>query len=307
MELSYFFSSILGAFTLYMLLRKPLFWLKSKGWNDNMATAFLLTVTILFVFVVGGALIGTIYSKLTNFHPQNVIDSFNKMHHFILAKTGYDVLSKEMVDKAIRTVSQMLPSIFSITGGILTNALMMIFILYFMLKSGKKMESSLESNLPLSGQSVSLLKHETQNMIVSNAIGIPLIMLGQGLTGALAYWFLDAGDPFVCGLLTGIAGLIPVIGTAGVWAILAANLLISGQIWQAIALVIYGILIITNVDNVVRIVFLQKKANVHPLITIFGVLLGMNIFGFWGIIFGPLMISGTLLLFRIYKTEFLEK
>jgi predicted PurR-regulated permease PerM len=55
-----------------------------------------------------------------------------------------------------------------------------------------------------------------------------------------------------------------------------------------------------------RMFFMKKYADVHPLITIFGIVLGMNLFGFWGIIFGPLVISGFLVLLKIYKNEFLE-
>ena len=105
--------------------------------------------------------------------------------------------------------------------------------------------------------------------------------------------------------MTSFFGLIPVVGTAGVWLPLSVNLLIGGHIWQGLILIIYGALIISSVDNVVRMVFLKKQANVHPLITLFGVILGMSLFGFWEIVFGPLIISGFFLLVKIYKIEFL--
>ncbi len=305
MELNYFISSLLGAFTLYMLLRSSQKKLESKGWGKTLTTSFLLILTVLIVFVIGGALIGTIYTKLKNFHPQIIIDNINHLHEVILDKTGYNIFSKNVADNAIQSITQMLPNLFSVTGSIITNALMMIFVLFFMLQSSEEMESEIENNLPLSIDSISLLKHETQNMVVSNAIGIPLIIIGQGLVSALGYWILNAGDPFVWGVLTGIFGLVPVIGTAGVWLPLAINLMISGEVWMGVILIIYGILIISSIDNVIRMVFLKKYANVHPLVTIFGIILGMNLFGFWGIIFGPLVISGFMLSIKIYKNEFL--
>jgi predicted PurR-regulated permease PerM len=105
-------------------------------------------------------------------------------------------------------------------------------------------------------------------------------------------------------MMTGFFGLLPVVGTAGIWVPLSIELLVGGHIWQGIVLAIYGACIISSVDNCVRMIFLEKKANVHPLITLFGVIMGMNLFGFWGIIFGPLMISGLFLLCRIYAREF---
>jgi predicted PurR-regulated permease PerM len=304
-ELNYFINSILGAFTLYMLLRKPLHRLEAKGWKTTLATFFLLIITILIVFVIGGLLVGTIYGKLKDFHPQLILDIIHQIRETVLEKTGYNILSKDVTDKAILTVSQMLPNIFSVTGSIITNAMMMVFVLFFMLQQSRKMEESIESNLPLSRNSIALLRYETRNMVVSNAIGIPIIMMGHALVSAFGYWIFEGGDPFVWGILTGLCGLIPVVGTAVIWLPLSINLFITGDIWQGIFLLAYGSVVISGVDNVIRMFFMKKYADVHPLITIFGIILGMNLFGFWGIIFGPLIISGFLVLLKIYKTEYL--
>ena len=305
-KLSYFISSILGAFTLFMLLRKPLHKLETKGWNTTLATLFLLLITILIISVIGSLLAGTIYAKLKDFRPQIVIDNIYHISEVILEKTGYNILSKEMADKVIRTLSQILPNIFSVTGGIIINIIMMMLVLFFMLQQSRIMKDGIENNLPLSYKSIVLLKHETQNIVISNAIGIPVIMTGQALAAILGYWISGAGDPLTWGVLSGFCGLIPVIGTGTVWVPLTINLFIEGNIWQGIFLLVYGAAIISNVETVFRMVFMKKYANIHPLITIFGVILGLNLFGFWGIIFGPLVISGFLVLLKIYKNEFLE-
>jgi predicted PurR-regulated permease PerM len=304
-KLNYFVSSFLGAFTIYMLLRKTHRKMLEKGWNRLLATIVLLTATILVLFVLGGIVFGAVFSELKGFQPQVVIDNVNSIHDNILEKTGYNIFSKNMVDEAIKSAGNFLPGIFSTAGSILTNGMMMIFLLFFMLQESRAMEIGIEDNLPLKKDSISMLKKEAQNMVVSNAIGIPVILIGQALTAGLSYWILGAGDPVVWGLLTGVFGLIPIIGTAGVWLPLSVNLLIGGFIWQGIVLIVYGALIISSVDNLIRMVFLKKYANVHPLVAIFGIILGMNLFGFWGIIFGPLVISGFMVLCKIYKKEFM--
>ncbi|MDR1368559.1 MAG: AI-2E family transporter [Dysgonamonadaceae bacterium] len=304
-KLDYFFSSFLGAFTLYVLLRTTHRKMVEKGWNKLLATSTLLLATVLIVFVIGGTVFGIVFSEVKNFQPQVVIDNVNQIREAILDKTGYNIFSTDVVDQAIRSAGNFLPSIFSKAGSILTNGMMMIFILFFMLQESKKMEDLVGNNLPLKKGSIDLLKKETQNMVVSNSIGISVILIGQAIFAGLAYWILGAGNPIVWGLLTGVFGLIPVIGTAGIWLPLSVNLLFGGFIWQGIVLIIYGAVIISSVDNVIRMVFLKKYADVHPLTAIFGIILGMNLFGFWGIIFGPLVISGFFLLFRIYKTEYL--
>ncbi|GBU07651.1 inner membrane protein [Bacteroidales bacterium] len=302
--LIYFVSSVLGAFTIYMLLRTPNNMLQAKSWPKLASTSFLLAMTFIVLFAAGSFLFTTIYGEIKGFDPQIVRDNISNVHDFILNKTGYNIFSKDMAEKAVQSGSKVLPNLFSMTGSIVSNSMMLILVLFFMLQQSSQMEATIEDNLPLSKASISLLKKETKNMIVSNAIGIPLIMIGQSLFAGLGFWIFGVPNAITWSILVGIAGLIPIVGTGLIWLPLSLNLIYNGELWPGLGLMLYGVLIITNVDNVLRMFFLSKYADVHPLVTVFGIILGMNLFGFWGIIFGPLMISGLILLFKIYKSEF---
>jgi predicted PurR-regulated permease PerM len=306
-ELKYFLSSLLGAFTLYILLRKPYNRLLSKGWKHLWAVALLLISTILILAVFGGAISGAVYIKLKDFQPQVILDGIRLVHDYIIEKWGYNIFSDDIIQKGINQLGVLLPGLLSSTGNVIANVITMIFILFFLLKDSLIFEKSINNFLPVSENSIKLLKKEINNMVISNTIGIPVIMLGQGSVAAIAFWITGAGDPIIWGLLTGFFGLIPIVGTSVIWIPLAINLLIGGHIWQGIFLLIWGVGIISCIDNVIRIVFLQKYANVHPLTAFLGVILGINLFGFWGIIFGPLVISGFLLLIKIFKKEFLTE
>ncbi|MDL2241821.1 AI-2E family transporter [Bacteroidales bacterium OttesenSCG-928-L03] len=304
-QLSYFISSFLGGFTLFVLLRKPHRYFSTKWKNTTLATTFLMFVTFLVLLLLGAGIFYLFYGQLKHFHPQGIINGIRHIQDIILAKFNYNIFSEDIVEKGIQYVGNIAPGIISTTGNVVMNLIMMMFVLFFMLQSNSNLVSSLVSYIPLSQNSISLLKNETNNMIIGNAIGIPLIMISQALVSGIGYWILGAGDPILWGVMTGIFGLLPIIGTGGIWVPLAINLFIGGNIWQAIVLLAYGVLFISSVDNVVRMAFMKKMADVHPLITLFGIILGMNLFGFWGIIFGPLILSSTLLLFRIYKKEFM--
>ena len=305
-KLQYFASSILGGFTMYMILRKAHRQLLKKGWNSTLSTLVLLFGVCVFLFLILGSFATLILLKLKQFNPQIIFNSLRNIQGLLLEKWDYNIFSEDIIQQTVTTVGNILPSILSATGNVVANVMMMIFVLFFMLKQSDKFESGIENFLPFSKRNITTLKKETNNMVVSNAVGIPLIMIGQGLTAALGYWLFGAGDPIIWGILTGVFGLIPIIGTAGIWLPLSINLLLGGNIWQGIILLIYGAGIIASIDNLFRIIFMKKYANVHPLITIFGIIVGMNLFGFWGIIFGPLILSGFLLLIKIYKDEFLS-
>ena len=306
-ELRYFSSSLLGAFTLYILLRKPFILLLEKGWNRSLTTAMLVALTFIIVFIIGGGLAGVVYAKIKDFRPQTIIENIRLFHDTIFQKFGYTIFPEGIVEKGAQWLGSVLPGVLSATGSVIANVILMAFLLFSMLYGSEKFEQGIDDFLPISLDNIQLLKKETNHMIISNAIGIPMIMTLQGSLSGLAYWFTGAGDPIIWGLLTGFAGLIPVVGTVVVWIPLSLNLLIGGFIWQGIALLIYGVCVISLIENGFRMIFLKKYANVHPLIPLFGVILGINLFGFWGIIFGPLVISGFLLLVKIFHSEFLKK
>ncbi|GHT76209.1 AI-2E family transporter [Bacteroidia bacterium] len=304
-ELSYFVSSVLGGFTIYMILRKPHRYLLKKGWSNTLATAVLMILSFLFILLVIGGLVSVLFNKLKSFDPQVIVSNLHNIHDLVIQKWGYNIFSEEVIQKGLSVVGSILPGVLTASGSVLANVIMMMFVLFFLLNQSREFERGIEDFLPMSSDSIRLLKSSVHSMILSNAIGIPLIMVGQGLAAALAYWFLNAGDPVIWGLITAFFGLVPVIGTGGIWVPLAINLMMGGAVWQGIILIIYGACVISYIDNGIRMMLLQKQANVHPLVTLFGIILGMNLFGFWGIIFGPLVISSFFLLVRIYKREFL--
>jgi predicted PurR-regulated permease PerM len=303
-ELRYFASSVLGGFTIYMILRRPHRYLRNRGWSNGLVTAFLMIVSFIFLVLAVGGLTIMIYEKIKLFQPQLILDGLRHIHDTLIQRWDYDIFSQDLIQKALSTFGNSLPGLVSAMGSILANAAMLMCVLFFLLLQRAQFERGVEKFIPLSPGSIRMLKRSAHSMIISNVVGISVILFGQALLAGLGYWALGVGEPVIWGLLTGFFGLIPVVGTATIWLPLSIELLISGHLWQGILLAVYGSCVVASVDNVVRMVFLKKTVNVHPLITLFGVILGLNLFGFWGIIFGPLMLSSFFLLIRIYNREF---
>lgn len=142
-------------------------------------------------------------------------------------------------------------------------------------------------------------------MVRSNAIGIPLLAVIQGVISLGGYWLCDAPNPYLTALLTAFASIIPLVGTALIWVPVSVYFLIMGEWVNALILLGYGGIIISQCDNLIRFILQKKMANIHPLITIFGVVAGLPIFGFMGIIFGPLLVSLFLLFLDMFRKEYL--
>ena len=149
-----------------------------------------------------------------------------------------------------------------------------------------------------------VLWQELKNMTISNAVGIPLIALAQGLCAWLLYAIAGVQDAGFWGVLTGIASIIPIVGTGLIWVPIVIVLFSMGNVWQAMVVLIGTILIMSNIDNVIRFIVFKRFADVHPIVTILGVLFGLSVFGLPGLVFGPLLISYFLILVGMFMTEY---
>ena len=173
-----------------------------------------------------------------------------------------------------------------------------------MLVKRDSMKSSLISYIPLGNENLKIIGKESDQLVRSNALGIPLVAIFQGIIALIGYLILGVPDPFFWFVITAIGSMIPFIGTAIGIIPVVILLIAQGDNWQAIAMLIYGFVVVGSTDNLIRLYILDRLAAVHPLITLFGVIVGVQLFGFIGLIFGPLLISLFLLILKIYKKEY---
>lgn len=306
-ELFVFLPGFLGALTLYILLRETYYRLTIKNkWNKT-ATAFGFIVVS--IIVIAGPLyfsIDLLSSKVMGIlsDPVELLKDAKIVGQKIFDLTGIQLLTDENLQAFQRRSASILPGLLNSSANLLSNFAIMLFLLYFLLKNGRAVEKFLDKFIPLKIENVELLSKETKNMIKANAIGIPILAIIQGIIATIGYWVFGVKDFGLWGFLTGVFSMVPIVGTAIIWLPLTAYLFSIDQTGKAIGLLIYAVVLITNIDYVARLTLLKKFMDVHPLITVFGVIIGIGLFGFWGVIFGPLLISYFIILIKIYMNEF---
>lgn len=304
-----FFGGLLGALTVYTLVRKQMFYLSENRNIKRPLSAMIITAEATLCFLIPIALGGWFtISNILNIHlnPQETITSITETANAIKQKTGYNILSEDTIGMVVSAIPQIGQEIMNGVSSFFINIIVLIFVLYFMLIGGRDMEQYICSILPFNASDKQTILTEMKVIIRSNTIGIPLLAIIQSLVAVLGYWLFDAPNILLLGVLTCVATLIPIIGTALVWGPVSIYLCLTGNIWQAIALAAYGIIIISQSDNLIRLIIQKQMADTHPLITIFGVVIGIPIFGFMGIIFGPLLLSIFLLLGDMFRKKYLH-
>lgn len=309
-QLYSFLPALLGAITLYILLHGTMLYLTEKRkWRKGWTTLLLMLVSFIVILLPVGLLINMLSSKVSYAiqHSSELVVALKKIVADAEAQLNMELLSDENINKFGDLIAKSLPGIVGATFNSISTIFFMYFILYFMLMNARYMEDALYEYIPLKDENVSRLGKEVNSMVASNAIGIPLIAFAQGVVGLIGYLILGVKEPFFWFGVTCIAGMIPVVGAALAYVPLSILFFANGQNWQGVALLIFGFGIIGTIDNVLRFTLLKKLGNVHPLTTVFGVIIGLNLFGFIGLIFGPLLISLFMLLLRIYSSEFVIK
>lgn len=304
-----FLGGILGACTIYILVRKQMLYLtEKKHLRRSFVAVILLLETILCFLIPLSLAVWLFINKLQNFNldPTQLVKSAEHIANLIEQRTGYDVLDTSNIMSAVSILPEIGQVLMGGISGFAINVAVLVLILYFMLIGGAKMEKYVYSILPFSDENKKNVLNEINMIVTSNAIGIPLLAIIQGLIALLGYWIFDVPSPFLFGFLTCFATIIPVVGTALVWLPLALYMTLTGDWVNAAGLTAYALIIITNVDNLIRFILQKKMADTHPLITIFGVIIGLSLFGFMGIIFGPLLISIFILCFNIFKEKYLD-
>lgn len=304
-----FLGGLLGAFTLYILLRGQAFYLTEQmHWKKWIMAVVLLLETVLLCLIpialVVWLLIGKI--KAINLDPQSLMIPIQHVVDLIHEKTGYDVLSGSNVNALVGILPKIGQALMGSISSFIINVLVLLLVLYFMLTSGRKMENYVEAILPFHGRDKKDVLHEFHTVVRSNAIGIPVLAILQGGVAMLGYYLFGVPEALLWGVISCFATIIPVVGIAIVWIPLVLYMGATGHWGMAIGLAAYSVAIVANVDNLIRSVLQKKMADTHPLITIFGVIIGLSLFGFMGVIFGPLVLSVFGLCVEIFRRGYLK-
>lgn len=304
-----FLGGILGAATLYILMRRQMIYLtEKKHIRPGISASILLGEAILCFLIPISLAVWLLINKLikADFDPASLIASGEHIATLVQQKTGYDVLDKENLTRAAALLPKIGQALMGSISSFIINLVVLVFILYFMLIGGRRMENYIYDILPFNTINKKSVLEEIDMIVTSNAIGIPLLALIQGFVAVAGYFIFKTPDPILFGFLTCISTIIPIVGTALVWFPLALYMGLSGDWFNAIGLTAYSLIVLSNVDNLIRLVLQKKMADIHPLITIFGVFIGLSLFGFMGIIFGPLLLSLFMLCVNMFKKEYLD-
>jgi predicted PurR-regulated permease PerM len=300
------FSSILGTLVLYTIMRPAyLYMVNDRNINKRVAAIFLLFISTVLVILPFYGLSTMVITKIHELQNDQIYykNLFFKMKHLVPVGSDAQGLIEEGLAKATTWATELFPSLISGAFNIVLGLVIMYFLLYFMLVEHERFEGAMLKYAPFREQNALRFAEEMKNTTLANVVGQGLICLVQGSLVSLSFFALGFSDPFFWGIITTFISFVPVLGPPIIFVPAALMQIANGNEFGGYAMLIFGFVVIINIDNVLRFLIAKRVGNIHPIITVIGVVIGIPLFGILGLVFGPLLLSYFILVIKIYETS----
>jgi predicted PurR-regulated permease PerM len=223
----------------------------------------------------------------------------------LLRTFGVDI-GADLLPAAKRAVSSLLGFASGLLKNVfisLFNLLLMLVILFFIYRDGRRLEEEFWSVIPLPDEDKKTLKENLSRVLTAGVIGILGTCIVQGILGGIGFWIGGLPSPVLFGSLMAIAALVPFVGTALFWVPGGIYLLLAGKTAKGIFLLVWGVLVVGSADNVIRPLLIGGKADLPVSLMALGAIGGFAAFGLMGVVIGPVLLSLSLVLFAMYKAR----
>ncbi len=304
LALSPFFSGLMGSAVLYVVFFKPYRFLE-RAMKPGLAATLTLVAALLIIALPLAWLIGMVIGEapgaLQSLQTSSVFSRVGQL------RIGSLQVGAELAKASGTIVSWLSARTFSFVGGAtfaVLNLVIAFFGLYYLLRSEGQTWGVIREYIPFSFHTADALRDRFVSVTEATLLGTVLIAVVQGTLVGLGFWLTGLPSPLFWGTVTAFASILPVLGTALVWLPAVFVLLVQNRYGAAVAMVVIGAGIASNVDNLIRPLVYRRVSHIHPMITLVGAFAGVRFFGLLGLLLGPLAIAYLFELLRFYREEY---
>ncbi|MEO7136746.1 MAG: AI-2E family transporter [Gemmatimonadales bacterium] len=301
-----FSTGLIGAPVLYIMFAPMYRWLVRLGIKPQLAAGLVVLLGILLIVGPGLSFLGVVANEAQDM-ATGVIRSPLLTRLRELRIGTYDV-GAQIESFGSSLVSWIGASAVGLIGTATRLGIQLtiaFFGLYYLLQEPEAAWRQVRPFIPFSARNAEILRERFRGVTISTLIGTLLTSSIQGLLVGVAFWLTGIPNALFWGVVTVIVAILPVVGSALVWGPGVLHLALEGRYGMAIALALWGAVVVGNVDNVIRPIVFRRWAQIHPFITIIGAFAGIRYFGLLGLLIGPLAISYFFELIRMYREEYL--
>jgi predicted PurR-regulated permease PerM len=263
-----------------------------------------------------GDLVGSVIKTIET-HPEILDLSPDSAAGGIIYKLSQgqiDLSRIRLLDEVKKFLAERSGSLIGLSGTVIKNAAsiiltltFMVFSLYFFFVDGEHLTRTIIGAIPIEKSITTTFLRKLRDSGRQLLLGYFLVSVFQATMMFILCLIFSIKGPLVIAFLTAVASFIPMLGTALVWLPISAGLALSGETVQAIAFCALSAVFVATLDNFIRPVLLHERLKIHPLLIFFSILGGLQLFGFNGVVLGPLILmlffSAADLIDQAYERE----
>ena len=219
------------------------------------------------------------------------------------SSTGLGALREKLSTTLVeggQFIARQAVNIGKVTGDFLLNVFVMLYLLFYLLRDGQTLLTLFQRAIPLSPEHHQVFFSRFTATVRGTIKGDIVVGLVQGTLGGLIFWILGLGTPVMWGAVMAVLSLLPAFGTSLVWVPAGIYLLLTGSAWKGVVLLVFGSLVISTIDNVLRPVLVSKDVEMPSYVVLVSTLGGIAVFGVNGVVIGPLLAAIFLTAWEIY-------
>jgi len=302
-----FATGLLGIPVLYVILRPVYRSLLKLGAGPRTSASIVILVALGLLIIPG-----MMFAALVAGEAQNIATNLAQsplLTRLTELQIGQVHVGEQIAGMGERVANWIASSVFSLIGAVTRlalNIVIALFGLYYLLPHSQEAWDALTPYIPFSARSTERLLKRFEDVTISTAIGTGAVAAIHGLLVGMAFWAAGLSQGVFWGVVTAVLSILPVVGSGMVWGPGAVALWLGGHEAYAVGMVVWGLVVVGNVEYVVRPLIFRHWAHIHPVITLVGALAGVPFFGILGLLIGPLALSYFFELLRMYQEEYLE-
>lgn len=311
-----YITPILFASVLVFLSYKPFKRLRTLTKSESFSAFFILLLIILVLIYPTYWLVSSLLVESTSLIEGGRDLLLNlEFQHCDLSPGICAILNEnlELVFNGVNSITTQLKtyflssltSIFDSFATFFVNLFVFLLAFFFMLRDGEKFLIYIKKIIPMKNSYKSALFVKFKDVLVAVFFNTLFLAFLQGTLVGIGFWVVGITSPVFWGIIASFCALLPIFGPALVWLPAVVFLILSNQYAFGIGLLIYGLLLVSLIDNIVRPLFLTKKIQVHEFLVLLAVLGGIQVFGFFiGLFLGPVIISFLVSVLNLYRLDF---
>jgi predicted PurR-regulated permease PerM len=297
-----FISGLMGAGILYVVAEPLLRHLTAATKTRKLAA--VATVFALFIALVlpGAWIFGELLAQVPDaLRELQASSAYRNLMTLRVGEIDVGAQLQAATSDMVRWSSRQTLALLGGMMGATINLVIALFGCYYLLMSGDRMWDHSRRLLPFCPTTSELLRMRFHLVTEAMLLGVVVTGVAQGTLVALALTALGFDHALFWGAVTAACSVIPMFGSGIVWLPASLYLIADERVGAAVALLAFGTVVVSNVDNVLRLVVYKRVSHIHPMVTLVGAFAGVRAFGLAGLLIGPLLVSYAIELVKIWS------